>query len=114
LSGILFLIAIYYAATTPVVRNAVPGLRLDSLGTLAGPGFIKNRRGQIWRHNDSMLMVRAADRKRKSLSAVQAIFLGPEGQWSMVFPSISDPDFQLLWALWNTMDPRPELADAEY
>lgn len=114
LSGILFLIAMYYAATTPVVRNAVPGLRLDSLGTLAGPGFIKNRRGQIWRHNDSMLMVRAADRKRKSLAAVQAIFLGPEGQWSMVFPSISDSDFQLLWALWNTMDPRPELADAEY
>ena len=61
-----------------------------------------------------MLMVRAADRKRKTHAGVQALFMGPEGQWSLVFPSTSDPDFQLLWALWITMEPRPELAHAEY
>ena len=107
-------LTIYYAATTPSIRNAIPALRFDSMGTLAGPGFIRTRKGQIWRHDDSMLMVRSADRKRKSLSAVQALFMGPEGQWSLVFPSTSDPDFQLLWALWNTSNPRPELAGAEF
>ena len=94
----------------PGIRNAVPGLRFESRGILAGPGFLRDRRNRIFSAEEGMLLIRRAGRHRWRNAPILAVVLGPAGCLRMRFVSLRDPDFRNLWQLWNHPHPRPELA----
>lgn len=98
--------------TRPKIRNQIPGLRRESRGLLAGPGFVRDRQDRIWKAGQAMMLVRPAAGKIGVKQPVQAIIFGAQGAVALNFNSINEPDFKRLWRFWNHQTPRPELADS--
>jgi hypothetical protein len=99
-------LCVYFLSRSPKVRNAIPILRDTGRDLVAGPGWIRDRKGSRWTVDDSTAILFAPTTKNGALTLR---LVGPSGVRDLGFASAKDPDFRMLWERWTTTEPRLEL-----
>jgi len=97
-----------WTISTPSIRDRLRIFRGSEGKIIAGPGWIRDRRGRIWRAGSATMIVTSPSGK----PPIHVVVSGPDGCVTLTFMHERDPDFTALWQRWNHPDPRPEFAEA--
>lgn len=116
--GVFFLcMAVVMAARIPAIRDRIPLLRDFGSNIIAGPGWVRDRRGRQWRFDDSVAIITPMRRRRSLRSSqrrgVRVRLVGPMGVRDVRFERTDNADLRVFWERWMHQAPRPEFADSE-
>ncbi len=112
--GVFFLcMALVMMARIPAIRDRIPLLRDFGSNVVAGPGWVRDRRGRLWRADDSVAIITAMRQRRSKRRGVRVRLVGPMGVRDVRFERTDNADLRVFWERWMHASPRPEFADAE-
>ncbi len=107
-AGLFLAMAAWMALRIPCIRDRIPLLQDTGRDLVAGPGWLRDKKGRRWRVDDSIVLVLSGRRRRKS-RGVYLRFIGPAGVRDVSFEQMKNRDLALLWERWMHPSPRLEL-----